>query len=237
MSSPHDPSDHYPPDEELLARIRRGEHALFGVLVRRYERELYGYLRRYIGDADLAADVFQNTCVAVFTKIQQYEPGRPARPWLYTVATNQAIDAMRRRARRKDARNVPLLPPDESGDSAGSLFELLEQAAPGPGDVAEGAELRHLVRVAVDDLPELLREVVVLTYFQGLKYQDAAEILGVPLGTVKSRLHAALAKLTEAWTGPRPEGEPAAEHAHGGRADAGDRRRGDRVAGRRSDPA
>ena len=55
------------------------------------------------------------------------------------------------------------------------------------------------MRAAVDDLPDLLRQVVVLTYFQGLKYQDAAGILGVPLGTVKSRLHAALAKLTENW--------------------------------------
>ena len=208
MSLSHDPSDRYP-DEELLARIRRGEHALFGVLVRRYERELYGYLRRYIGDAELAADVFQNTCLAVFTKIKQYEPGRPARPWLYAVATNQAIDAMRRRARRKDSRNVPLLPADDSGgDSAASLFELLEHGAPGPDDVAAGGELRQLVRVAVDELPDLLRQVVVLTYFQGLKYQDAAEILGVPLGTVKSRLHAALAKLTEQWTGPKPDDEP-----------------------------
>jgi RNA polymerase sigma-70 factor (ECF subfamily) len=215
VNAPPDPTDRFP-DEELLARIRRGEHALFGPLVRRYERELYGYLRRYTGDADLAADVFQNTCVAVFTKIKQYEPGRPARPWLYAIATNQAIDAMRRRARRKDGKNVPLLPDDDSGgESAASLFELLEQGGPGPDEAAEGAELRRLVRAAVDDLPDLLRQVVILTYFQGLKYQDAADVLGVPLGTVKSRLHAALAKLTECWTGPRADGEPvAAERGH-----------------------
>lgn len=209
MSAPRDPTDRHS-DEELLARIRRGDHALFGPLVRRYERELYGYLRRYIGDPDLAADVFQNTCVAVFTKIKQYEPGRAARPWLYTIATNQAIDAMRRRARRKEGKNVPLLSDDDRGDeSAGSLFDLLEHAGPDPGDVVEGAELRQLVRAAVDALPDLLRQVVILTYFQGLKYQDAADVLGVPLGTVKSRLHAALAKLTENWTGPRADGEPA----------------------------
>lgn len=207
MNVPRDPSERYP-DEEVLARIRRGEHDLFGVLVRRYERELYGYLRRYTGDADLAADVFQNTCVAVFTKIKQYEPGRAARPWLYAIATNQAIDAMRRRARRKDARNVPLLPDDDAGDSAGSLFALLEHAGPGPGEAAEDGEMRRLVRAAVDRLPDLLRQVVVLTYFQAMKYQDAADVLGVPLGTVKSRLHAALAKLTENWTGPTPDGEP-----------------------------
>lgn len=186
-------------DEELLTRIRRGEHDLFGLLVRRHERELYGYLRRYTGDPELAADVFQNTCVAVFTKIKQYEPGRSARPWLYAIATNQAIDALRRRARRKDTKSVPALPTDDSPDATASLFDLLERAAPGPDEIAEGEELRKLVRTAVDDLPDLLRQVVVLTYFQGMKYQDAAEVLGVPLGTVKSRLHAAVVKLTECW--------------------------------------
>jgi RNA polymerase sigma-70 factor (ECF subfamily) len=203
-------------DEELLTRLRQGEHDLFGVLVRRHERELYGYLRRYTGDAELAADVFQNTCVAVFTKIKQYEPGRSARPWLYAIATNQAIDAMRRRARRKDGRNVPILPADDdSPDGAASLFDLLERGGPGPDEIAEGEELRQLVREAVHQLPDLLRQVVILTYFQGMKYQDAAEVLGVPLGTIKSRLHAALVKLTECWNQlvlpENPEGEPNGE--------------------------
>ncbi len=198
MSASRQPPDSLT-DEELLTRLRRGEQDLFGLLVRRHERELYGYLRRYTGDPELAADVFQNTCVAVFTKIRQYEPGRSARPWLYAIATNQAIDAMRRRARRKDAKSVPALPDDDSPDGSVSLFDLLERAAPGPDEIAEGEELRKLVRTAVDELPDLLRQVVVLTYFQGMKYQDAADVLGVPLGTVKSRLHAALVKLTECW--------------------------------------
>src|SRR5438132_9613746 len=89
-------------DEALLARLRAGERDVFGTLVRRYERELFGYLRRYLADDDLADDVFQNTFLQVYLKIQQYEPGRPARPWLYAIATNQAIDALRRRNRRAD---------------------------------------------------------------------------------------------------------------------------------------
>ncbi len=213
MSFPRQPPD-TPTDEELLTRLRRGEHDLFGLLVRRHERELYGYLRRYTGDPELAADVFQNTCVAVFTKIRQYEPGRAARPWLYAIATNQAIDAMRRRARRKDARSVPSLPADDANpDAVASLFDLLEKAAPTPDQIAEGKELRAIVRAAVDELPDLLRQVVLLTYFQGMKYQDAADVLGVPLGTVKSRLHAALMKLTEFWNRvvPSEEDEPVGE--------------------------
>src|SRR6516162_6373358 len=88
-------------DEDLLIRFRRGQREAFGALVRRYERELYGYLRRYLGDANLADDVFQNTFLQVYTKIGQYQAGRPVRPWLYTIVTHQAIDALRRANRHQ----------------------------------------------------------------------------------------------------------------------------------------
>ena len=80
-------------DEELLDRFRRGVSEAFGVLLRRYQRELYGYLRRYLGDETLAEDVFQNTFLQVYLKSGQFEAGRAVRPWLYAIATNQAIDA------------------------------------------------------------------------------------------------------------------------------------------------
>jgi RNA polymerase sigma-70 factor (ECF subfamily) len=159
---------------------------------------LYGYLRRYVGDDDLAADVFQNTWVAVFRKIQQYEPGRPARPWLYAIATNQAIDAMRRRGRRVESSNL-VIGPEPGEEVPRPLTELLAAPGPDPAEVTIGAETQARVRAAVDSLPELLRQVVIMVYFQGLKYQDVADILGVPLGTVKSRIHAALAKLGDIW--------------------------------------
>jgi RNA polymerase sigma-70 factor (ECF subfamily) len=193
-------------DEDLLARLRSGEADLFGALVRRYERELYGYLHRKLGDPELAADVFQNTFVQVFVKIEQYQPGRPARPWLYAIATNQAIDALRRRGRRADSRADPLLAGDDGDDSARPLFEVLRDRDPGPVETAEAAEVRQLVRETVDRLPPLLREVVILAYFQGLRYQEIADVLDIPLGTVKSRLHAALAKLAESWEGAPSQG-------------------------------
>lgn len=187
-------------DEVLLARLQDGQQELFGTLVRRYERELYGYLRRYVGNDDLAADVFQNTFVAIFVKMDQYQAGRPVRPWIYTIATNQAIDALRRRNRRIDSRADPLLAGDDGNDdSARPLFEVLQTKDPGPVELAERAELRQLVRNAVEQLPDLLRQVVLLAYFQGLRYQEIADVLDIPLGTVKSRLHAALAKLSEVW--------------------------------------
>ncbi len=196
--------DHPPPpdaDEDLLARLRAGDRAALAPLVRRYERELFGYLRRYVGDDDLADDVFQNTFVQVFLKAKQYEPGRPARPWLYAIATNQAIDALRRRARRSADRPADTVSaPDEDGEPR-PLFELLPAPGDAPPDAADRAEVRGRVRAAVAGLPDLLRQAVLLVYFQGMKYQDAADALGIPVGTVKSRLHAALAKLSEEWAG------------------------------------
>jgi RNA polymerase sigma-70 factor (ECF subfamily) len=185
-------------DEDLLIRFRRGQREAFGQLVRRYERELYGYLRRYLGDSNLADDVFQNTFLQLYTKIGQYEPGRPVRPWLYTIATHQAIDALRRNGRHQ------ALSLDQHRDEVGdgdvqSLLALLESRGPSPLDQAHGEERRQQVRASVDKLPEFLRQVVVLAYYQGLKYREIAEIVGIPVGTVKSRLHAALAKLQEAW--------------------------------------
>lgn len=195
-------------DEDLLTRIRSGERELFGELVRRYERELFGYLKRYTGNDELAADVFQNSFTQVFLKIHQYEPGRPARPWLYAIATNQAIDALRRRARRSDTRTDSFLTNEAEGsDNVRSLYELLESTAPGPEEQVAAAELQQSVREAVEQLPHLHREVVILAYFQGLKYQDIAEVLGVPLGTVKSRLHAALARLADTWKSEESCGE------------------------------
>jgi RNA polymerase sigma-70 factor (ECF subfamily) len=80
-----------------------------------------------------------------------------------------------------------------------SLLDLLEASGPGPLDQAQAEERRERVRAAVDRLPDFLRQVVVLAYYQGLKYREIAGILDIPVGTVKSRLHAALVKIQEAW--------------------------------------
>ena len=186
-------------DEDLLARFCKGQTEAFGILVRRYERELYGYLRRYLGDAHLADDVFQSTFLQVFVKSGQYETGRPVRPWLYTIATHQAIDALRRNGRHQ------ILSIDQKWDETAegevrSLVDTLESRGSSPMDHAEGQERREWVRASVERLPDFLRQVLVLAYYQGLKYREIADIIGIPVGTVKSRLHAALMKLQEAWS-------------------------------------
>ena len=193
----NDPLSHCS-DEELLRRFRRGQREVFGPLVRRYQRELFGYLRRYLGDHELAEDVFQNTFLQLYVKSGQYEEGRPVRPWLYAIATHLAIDALRKSGRR------PTISLDQnSGEAEGevrTLLELLEDRGPGPSDRIQAEERRVLVRAGVDRLPDGLRQVVILAYYQGLKYREIAEILEIPVGTVKSRLHAALVKLHEHWS-------------------------------------
>jgi RNA polymerase sigma-70 factor (ECF subfamily) len=191
-------------DEALLLAYRgRADRQAFNELVHRYERELFSYLRRYLGDAPAAEDAFQATFLQVHLKCDQFAEGRKFRPWLYTIATNQAIDAQRRNKRHRGVsldRNIK----HDASDELGSLMDLLVSREPNPEARAETAQNRDWIRRAVDDLPDALREAVNLVYYQGLKYREAAEVLEIPVGTVKSRLHAALLKLNEAWLTSQP---------------------------------
>jgi len=184
-------------DEKLLLSYRsKPDDRVFEELVHRYEKELYGYLRHYLGDAEMAADVFQQTFLQVHLKCDQFEPGRKVRPWLYTVATNQAIDCQRRNRRHRMS-SLDRATRNSSEEENGTLGELLGVAGGSPAENVELAEQHETLRRAVDALPSLCREVVMLVYFQGLKYREAAQVLSLPVGTVKSRLHTAVQKLTE----------------------------------------
>jgi RNA polymerase sigma-70 factor (ECF subfamily) len=183
-------------DEALFSRYRdSGRADDFTELVHRYERELYRYLVRYIGDPTLAEDVFQNTFLQVHLKRGLYENGRPVRPWLYAIATHQAVDALRKAGRHPTVSLDQRVASDES--EAGALVDLLVNGEPGPLDELQGQERRDWVRASLDRLPETLRQTLILAYHQDLKYREIAEILKIPVGTVKSRLHAALAKLQQ----------------------------------------
>lgn len=188
-------------DEHLLLEYRNwGDRRAFEELVHRYERELYNYLRHYLGDAEMAEDAFQATFLQVHLKCESFQPGRRVRPWLYAVATNQAIDARRRNRRHRmvslDRRSAG----SQEDENAGSLAQLLDHEEPSPLDQLESAEQHRYVRRAVDRLPDAFRKVIILVYYQGLKYREAAEVLSIPVGTVKSRLHAAIRRLDQALT-------------------------------------
>ena len=180
-----------PTDEQLFRRYRSaGDPAALETLVHRYERELFGFLCRYLHDRELAADVFQATFLQVHRKADRFEEGRPFRPWLYAVATHQAIDE-RRRTRRHRMTSLDALGAADDGHHGGPEARPERAAAAR----AEDAEDRDRLRTAVDLLPEPQRAALALVYFRGVKYREAAQLLHVPVGTVKSRLHAAVARL------------------------------------------
>jgi len=187
-------------DEWLLAKYREtGNRELFEQLVRRYERELFNYLRRYLGDAEMAEDVFQATFLQVHLKCDQFETGRRFRPWLYTVATNQAIDARRRNRRHQMVSLDRDGGGNLDGDEVGRLVNLLTSNDEDPFDRMDAMERQQNVQETLDELPEHMHAVVQLVYYNGMKYREAADVLSIPVGTVKSRLHAAIAKLAKSW--------------------------------------
>src|SRR5690606_20791463 len=159
----------------------------FAVLVERYERELYSYLRRYLNDAELAEDAFQMTFLQVHLKCDQFDGERKFKPWLYKIATHQAIDSQRRNKRH---RGLSLDRPQyvSTHDEADALVTLLVSQEADPATQFETACRAQWVRDALDALPEVLRAALTLVYYQGLKYREAADVLGVPVGTVKSRI-------------------------------------------------
>lgn len=185
-------------DEQLLLDYQKsGEQELLSELVHRYERELFNYLRRFLGDASLAEDAFQATFMQVHLKCQSFDGSRRVRPWLYTVATNQAIDIQRRNKRHQI---VSLDRPQRAEHTeVGSLISLLVSNDPSPSDRFDLRERVEWLRDAVSRLPEQLESAISLVYFRGMKYREAAKELAVPVGTVKSRLHSAVQQLGQQW--------------------------------------
>ena len=192
-------------DESLIAQYREtGDRGLFETLMRRYEREMYSYLRRYIGNAEMAEDAFQGTFLQVHLKCHQFDPARRFRPWLYAIATNQAIDVQRRNKRHRMV-SLDRSSSGEKDERGNSWSEKLIGDSPDPHRAASDQENSRWVHDSVDSLGESMQQVIHLVYYQGLKYREAADALGIPVGTVKSRLHAAVQRLGLLWDETRHE--------------------------------
>ena len=184
-------------DEDLLAAYRRGDRSSFALLMERYQRELFHFLVRFLGDRAAAEDVFQETFLQVHQSADQFDLERRFRPWLFTIAANKARDLMRSQARRP---TNPLQASIARGDEeSGEFIDLMQSAAPLPGEPMEREELQQLVHKTVMNMPEHLREILLLSYFHQFPYKQISDILAIPLGTVKSRLHAAVAHFADRW--------------------------------------
>ena len=184
-------------DEQLLAEYRDGDRASFALLVERYQRELYHFLVRFMGDRVLADDVFQETFLQVHQSAAQFDSSRRFRPWLFTIAANKARDMIRSNNRRPTSALQASIAPSE--DSGGEFIDLLKAADDLPGVSLERKELQTKVQQTVQGMPEHLREILLLSYFHQFPYKQISDILDIPLGTVKSRLHAAVAHFADQW--------------------------------------
>ena len=164
-------------DEELMQDLQRGEMQAFDKLYERHARPLFNFIRRLLRDESLAEDVFQETCMRVLRNAGRFDPRGRFRTWLYTVAHNLCMDELRRRRRRM---SIP------AGELPGPA------PAPDPHERLVEGESAH--RLLGGLRPEL-RAVVVLRVLHGYSQEETARIVGVPVGTVKSRLHNALKQL------------------------------------------
>ncbi len=184
-------------DEELLARHQAGESGAFNEIVHRYTMELHRFLSRFVGNASAAEDLLQETLLQAHQSAERFDTSRRLRPWLFTIAANKARDWLRSQRRRTEVS----LDADigRGSDDSVSFAEIFEGNESLPEDLLDEAEQREMVRRVVEQLPASLRQVLLLGYFQQLPYKEIAEIVGVPVGTIKSRLHTALKRFAVLW--------------------------------------
>lgn len=184
-----------PTDEALVVAVRGGDQSALETLIERYHDDLLRFLYRLIGDRQGAEDVLQETFLQVHLSADSFDSSRRFRPWLFTIAANKGRDLLRKRSRR---RTLDLSAP--VGDEGGTTFvDLMEIDVPSPDAAMGRADRDREVQRAIDRMSPILREILLLAYFQRLSYAQIAEDLDVPLGTVKSRLHAAVASFAKHW--------------------------------------
>ena len=184
-------------DGELLTRYIEGEEAAFNEIVSRYKNGLYAFLRMFLNRRELVEDVFQETFLQLFNSRESFDTNRPLRPWLFTIAANKAKDALRK-WQRKNA--IPIGTMTDSEEmSFDDMLNSVTSDSTMPYEELQKDETALRVRRIISDMPENLREILVFAYFNRFSYKQMAEILSIPIGTVKSRLHTAVGRFSKEW--------------------------------------
>jgi RNA polymerase sigma-70 factor (ECF subfamily) len=171
-------------DEALMSKVQAGQTSCLELLVTRYQQPLYAFAYRVMGRSTAAEDAFQETFLKVFRNRASYKTGAPFRPWVYQICLNICRDQLRKDQRRPEAELKPELP--------------VLDPSPGPEELSAQSDTSEKIRRAVESLPEKQQEVFVLSYYQSLSYPEIAEILDIPVGTIKSRMFHASKLLAEA---------------------------------------
>jgi RNA polymerase sigma-70 factor, ECF subfamily len=170
-------------DQEAVRRCLAGDAEAFSILVERYGGRVYNIALRITNDSDAAADCAQEAFIRAYRALHQYDPNLPFGPWIYRIATNASLNHVQ----RWHAHETPV------GDS--EFPESIEPDQAGPESSAVRKEELGEVLAAIAELPPHFRAALTLRHLQQLSYQEVADALGIPLGTVKTHLHRARAAL------------------------------------------
>ncbi len=178
-----------PTDDEAVARARAGDHEAFRVLVERHQGRLFRLAARVLRDDDLARDAVQDAFLKAYVSLRRFEGRSSLYTWLYRLTLNVCLD-MQRRSKSHRLQEWT----DGQTSDGGSAVEPkpaagTEPPASGPDAELERTQIRQRITAAIDELPPEARETLVLREVDGLSYSEIAETLGIPKGTVMSRLH------------------------------------------------
>jgi RNA polymerase sigma-70 factor (ECF subfamily) len=185
------------PDSDLLQRYRQGDEQAFREIINRYKNPLYAFLRRFVSQDDVVEDVFQETFLQLYASRDSFDTDRPLRPWLFTIAANKAKDALRKMQRQSSMSMGAIA---DAGDfSLDEVVNILTSYETTPEDEVSAEETAQRVRQVISEMPENLRGILILAYFEQFSYKHMAEILSIPIGTVKSRLHTAVVYFMKKW--------------------------------------
>lgn len=169
-------------DQQLVERVQKGDKRAFDLLVIKYQHKIMGLISRYVNDNSEIEDVAQEAFIKAYRALPRFRGDSAFYTWLYRIAINTAKNYLVARSRRPPSRDVDV-EDAEYFDSASSLRDVEN-----PENVLYGNELKLVVETAIKELPEDLRTAVSLREFDGLSYEDIADVMECPVGTVRSRI-------------------------------------------------
>lgn len=174
------------PDARLMVQFRKGKRAAFEALFDKYNRPVFHFCFRFLGNSHDAEEIAQDTFIQVFQAAPQYEPRSKFSTWLYTIAKNRCLNKLRAGQRETPDNSSATEDEDSSG-----LKDKLRSNNLGPDRQLEQKELSNAVQEAVRSLPESIRLPLILRRYQDLSYNEIAEIMEISVTAVKLRLHRA----------------------------------------------
>jgi RNA polymerase sigma-70 factor, ECF subfamily len=184
-------------DSKVIARFMDGDEDAFREVINHYKNGLYAFLKRFLNHHDQVEDVFQETFLQLYNSRSSFDPTKNLRPWLFTIAANKAKDALRKQQRTAAIPIGSITGPEEI--SFGDALDIITSHDKMPLDELAQDETAMLVRQIISEMPENLREILILSYFNQFSYKQMAQMLSIPIGTIKSRLHTAVAKFAKEW--------------------------------------